>query len=325
MIIIGVDVSKLTLDLHLRPVDQSFCIANEVKGFKEFLKALDQYLAAGVELLVVMEYTGQYSRKFETFLTSKSVKYCKIPALQIKRSVGIVRGKTDKIDARRISEYAWLRRETLKPDQPETANVLRLKDLLSLRSKLVRDRVGFKNRIKEIKSTQSKNDPFILKMHQRYIDQLKRDIDAIEEQMKAVICSDELLKKNYELITSIKGVGLIVAAYMLAQTNNFTKFKDARKFNCYAGLAPFKHESGTSIKGRSRISHLANKAAKTILNMAACSEIRYNEELKNYYERRIEEGKRKMSCLNIIRAKIVARMFAVVKRQTPYELEVKAA
>lgn len=325
MIIIGVDISKETLDLHLRPVDQSFCIANGVKGFKEFLKALDQYLAAGVEILVVMEHTGQYSRKFEQFLTSKSIRYCKIPALQIKRSVGIVRGKTDKIDSRRISEYAWLRRETLKADQPESANVLRLKDLLSLRSKLVRDRVGFKNRIKEIKSTQSKNDPFLLKMHQRYIDQLQKDIEAIEEQLKAVICSDELLKKNYELITSIKGVGLIVAAYMLAQTNNFAKFKDARKFNCYAGLAPFKHESGTSIKGRSRISHLANKAAKTILNMAACSAVRYNEELKNYYQRRIEEGKRKMSCLNIIRAKIVARMFAVVKRQTPYELEAKAA
>ena len=100
---------------------------------------------------------------------------------------------------------------------------------------------------------------------------------------------------------------------------NFERFGNARKFNCYAGLAPFKHESGSSIKGRSRVSHLANKEAKALLNLAASCAIRCDQELKHYYQKRVSEGKRKMSCLNIIRSKLVARMFAVIKRQTPYQ------
>jgi len=103
-------------------------------------------------------------------------------------------------------------------------------------------------------------------------------------------------------------------------TNNFKRFSNARQFNCYSGLAPFKHQSGTSINGRAHVSHLANKEAKTLLNLGASVAIRFNPEMKEYYQKRVAEGKRKMSCLNIIRSKIVARMFAVVKRQTPYQI-----
>ena len=106
---------------------------------------------------------------------------------------------------------------------------------------------------------------------------------------------------------------------MISYTENFTRFSNARKFNCYAGLAPFAHQSGSSIKGKARVSRLANKEAKTLLNLAASSAIRFNTEMRAYYQRRVQEGKRKMSCLNIIRSKMVARMFAVIKRQTPYQ------
>ena len=197
-------------------------------------------------------------------------------------------------------------------------DITRLKDLWSQRSKLVRDRTGYINRLKEMKATETKVDPYLAKLQRKYIELFTQDILELEEKIKAVIRSNIELQKNFDLICSIKGVGLIVATYMLTSTNNFKKFENARKFNCYAGLAPFKYESGTSIKGRSRVSHLANKDAKALLNLAASSAIRYNEELKNYYQKRVSEGKRKMSCLNIIRSKIVARMFAVVRRQSPY-------
>jgi transposase len=101
--------------------------------------------------------------------------------------------------------------------------------------------------------------------------------------------------------------------------------KNARKFNCYAGIAPFKVESGSSISLRARISHLANKEIKCLLNLGAASAARFDPELKEYYQRRISEGKRKMSCLNIIRSKLVSRMFAVVARQSPYQQRLTAA
>ncbi|RYE55892.1 MAG: IS110 family transposase [Sphingobacteriales bacterium] len=319
MIVIGADISKATIDLYSKPLGSSTVFENTVKGFKAWLHELKKVSTPDTDLLVVMEHTGRYSRKFENFLSSNKIGYCKVPALQIKRSMGLVRGKSDKIDAKRIAEYAWMRRDILIADQQVCPDITTLKDLWSLRSKLVRDRSGYMNRLKEMKATELKADPFTENIHKNYIKQFTQDILQVEEKIKATINSNTELQKNFELICSIKGVGLIVATYMLVTTNNFEKFDNARKFNCYAGIAPFKYESGTSIKGRSRVSHLANKAAKTLLNMSACIAIRYNPELKNYYQKRVAEGKRKMSCLNIIRSKIVARMFAVVRRQSPYE------
>lgn len=316
IIIVGADISKATIDLYIKPFENSMCIENNPKGFRKWVKELKQSTNSAV--LVVMEHTGRYSRKFESFLTSQFVDYCKLPALQIKRSMGMQRGKNDKIDAERIAEYGWLRREILNADAPPQRDIIQLKDLWSLRAKLVRDRTGFMNRLKEMKSTEIKMDKYLVQMHQKYIDRFTQDIHQIEEKIKQIIAANKDLQKTYELICSIKGVGLIVATYMITSTNNSTKFDNARKFNCYAGIAPFKYESGSSIRRRSRISHLANKDAKALLNLAASSAIRSNGELKKYYQKRVAEGKRKMSCLNIIRSKIVARMFAVVKRQSPY-------
>jgi len=319
-LIAGVDVSKSTLDIFIKPIGLSLKIANSPNGFKEWIQELKQFVDAGFDLLVIMEHTGQYSCRFESFLRSRSIGYCKIPALQIKRSQGMVRGKNDKIDAERIADYGWMRRDILVADQPLLENITELRSLLSLRVKLVRDRSGYICRLKEMKSsgTCTASD-YLGRTQQQIIDVFTRKILQVEDKIKLLIRSNASIQKTAELLRSIKGVGWIVAAYMIGCTANFKRFGNARKFNCYAGLAPFKHESGSSIKGRARLSHLANKEAKTLLNLAASCSIRCDREMKTYYQKRVAEGKRKMSCLNIIRSKLVARMFAVVKRQTPYQ------
>ena len=317
MVIVGVDVSKATLDISLMPAGTCLQIENKVNAFRKWYRSLIAE-AKDNSVLVVMEHTGRYSTLFETFLRSKEMAYCKIPALQIKRSIGIIRGKADKIDARRIAEYGWLRREVLIADTPLSNEIVRLRELLSLRSKIVRDRSGYINRLKEIKSTGPVHKD-LEKMQGQIIDTLTRHIKSIEAKIKQELKSTTAIYSNYCLLTSITGIGFVVAVHMICSTGNFTRFTKARKFNCYAGIAPFPHESGTSIKARSRISHLANKEIKTLLNLSACSAIRCDAELKEYYQRRLKEGKRKMSCVNIIRAKLVARIFAVIQRQTPYQ------
>ena len=105
---------------------------------------------------------------------------------------------------------------------------------------------------------------------------------------------------------------------MIAYTHNFTKFENARKFCCYCGIAPFENSSGTSLKGRTKVNHLANKMIKALLNMGALSAIRNYPEFKSYYNQRVETGHNKMSTVNIIRNKIVFRAFSVIKRGSPY-------
>lgn len=316
-LIVGVDVSKKTLDLFFKPCDVFIQIQNAAGGFKEFAKQLKS-LGAG-DVLVVMEHTGLYSFEFEKFLTLKGISYCKVPALQIKRSLGVVRGKNDKIDSRRIAEFGWLRREVLHPDLPIEENIRQLRSLVSLRRKIVKDKAGYVCRRKEmLESKAHKASCLEIKIQKQIIQALKAQILELDNAIVALIRSSDELSKNYDLLQTIKGVGPVVATYMICCTGNFQRFTDPRKFNCYAGLAPFKYESGTSIRGKSRVSHLANKEAKALLDRAASTALQYDPELKKYYERRVAEGMRKRCCINIIRSKIVTRIFAVVKRQTPF-------
>jgi transposase len=316
-LIIGIDVSKRTLDMHIKPVGATLQITNDLAGFM----VLKKQVTPGSEVLVVMEHTGLYSRKLELFLHSHRIAFCKVPALEIKRSLGVVRGKNDRIDASRIAEYAWLRRDQLIPTLIIPEDMEQLNHLLSMRAKLVKDRSGYLSRLKELKSSTSGSvERLLLKSHRTVIEMLTKQIGVMESGILTVIQGNEEYQKTFLLLTSMKGVGKIVAAKMIAATNNFTKFSNARKFNCYAGLAPFKHESGTSIRGRARVSHLANKDIKTMLNLSAFCAVRFDAELKQYYQKRVAEGKPKMACINIIRSKIVARMFAIIKRQQPYQL-----
>jgi transposase len=318
-LVVGVDVSKTTLDFCFKPSGSRLTQPNNLTGFRLWMKELKGLVNDVTIVMIVMEHTGRYSRRFESFLKKKGIDYCKVPALEIKRSIGMTRGKNDQVDAQRIAEYGWLRRENLQADKPCEAGVQRLRELLSVRAKFVSHRSGYICRLKEMRSAEDfdKKDPVIV-MQQKLIATLSANIKAIEKQIQELINSLPDIQQTAQLLKSIKGIGHIIAAYMIACTNNFRRFSNARKFNCYAGLAPFKRESGTSIRGRAHVSHLANKEAKTLLNLAATCAIRFDKELKTYYQKRVSEGMKKMSCINIIRSKIVARMFAVVKRQTPY-------
>jgi transposase len=138
--------------------------------------------------------------------------------------------------------------------------------------------------------------------------------------MLAEIAGDESLQENFTLITSIKGVALINTVAILIATQNFSRFENARQFACYAGIAPFGKQSGTSIKGKPKVSRLANKKLKVLLTQAAKSAIRHDENLRLYYERKLSEGKEKWLILNNVKNKIVHRVFSIVKNRLPYSV-----
>jgi len=150
------------------------------------------------------------------------------------------------------------------------------------------------------------------------IKELTRQIDKVEDDLDNIIMKDDYLKKLYELITSIRGVGPQTAMFMITFTDGFTRFENWRKFASYCGTAPFPNSSGISIRGRTKVSNLANKKIKSLLDLCAKSAIQSNQEMKKYYQRRIDEGKSKMRTTNIIRNKLLSRIFAVVKRETAY-------
>jgi transposase len=150
--IIGVDVSKEKLDVHCHSHYESLIISNDQKGFLKLLKWISTHVSKDFSsVMVVMEYTGVYTYRFEKFLYEHRIDYTKRSALDIKRSAGIKRGKTDKADCRMISRYGWQRREELQVMKPLSESERNLQQLMAYRDKLVSDKASYQVRIKELK------------------------------------------------------------------------------------------------------------------------------------------------------------------------------
>jgi len=278
------------------------------------------------EILIAMEHTGLYSLPLSVFLMENNYRFVLISGLEIKRSLGIQRGKDDVIDAKRIAEYAYQKKDKIKPTQLPVKNILQIRRLLSLRERLVKQRAGYlmDKGENEIFLNQDENK-ILFEVIEQSIEYLNFQMDKVEKELYTIVKSDELMKNQFELITSIKGVGKLTALFMIAFTHCFTSFDNWRQFASYAGTAPFPYRSGTSIKGKNKVSNLANKRLKTLLNMCARSAIVCNPEMKIYFQNRKAKGENGMSAINIIRNKLLSRIFAVIKRGTPYVNTLKYA
>ena len=273
------------------------------------------------------ENTGNYSLKLAIFLSDKSIDYVEENPLLIKRSVGIVRGKTDKLDLFMIARYAWLHREELVVSTVRDTELQELGRLLAFRDQLVRDRTGMINSFKELKSLlKSPSTDTCCKSIKCSTAYITKQILVLENRMKDLMKSEISLDKNFSLLNTIKGVGLVLGCQLLYHTSNFKRFENWRQFSSYCGTAPFEYSSGTSIKRRNRCHHIGDRKMKTLLTLASVSAIQCDSELKLYYKKKVAEGKPKMVALNNVRNKLLARVFAVIKRGTPYvELQQFAA
>lgn len=321
---IGIDISQKTIDVAL--VEQSNVqqfqekkFENSLKGFDHMHTWLTRKKISMNDVLFCMEHTGTYGLLLFAWLTEKGFDFNVEPGLQIKRSIGIARGKNDKVDARRIAIYALEHKYTMKPYVLPAENLIKIKQLLTYRDQLIRTRTSFKLSLKNHSQYQQiSKQEFVTEDIDHMIEDFDKKVDFIEKQVHQIINSDTQLKKNFQLSQTVKGIGFVIAAYMLVTTNNYTSFTDGRKYACYAGMAPFEHSSGTSINGKTMVSHLAHKKLKSLFSNGANSAYKWDPEIRNYYLRKKKEGKDHKLIINSIGCKLVNRVFAVIKRQTPY-------
>lgn len=317
---IGIDVSKLTIDACIHSSQDVNVFENNSKGYKKLIKWIEKNSSFNLKnTIVVFEHTGLYSYNLSVFCEDNKLSFVALPGLEIKQSMGMVRGKTDEVDARRIALYGYRRRDELTPSKLQCKQLTKIKRLLTLREQLVKQRAALKTSLKETSSVfKVKTNQLLFQIQKRVINTLSKEINKIEVELKTIIEGNEELNHQYKLLVSVKGIGDQMAYNLIVYTDGFNKFNNARKFAAYCGIAPFPHSSGTSINKKNRVSHLANKKLKSLLNMCAVSAIQHSPEMKLYFQKRINEGKNKMCVINIIRNKLVHRAFAVIKRGTPY-------
>lgn len=317
-IFIGIDVSSSHLDVfvHDDQIKQSHVVDNTSKAVARFFKQFDPEIT-----YVAMENTGRYNWPVYEALASFPGHVYVISPLHLKKSMGLVRGKNDKIDAMRITSFIEKNYTTIPQWKPLPDAIKKIKILLSERNL----RIAQKKQIDQqtasyalLKSTGL--DKSLKKLNQQLIKNLQSQIDILEREIQSIIQADKTLAQQAQLVGSIPGVGKVLTWMLLSATEGFQKITEPRKFACYCGVVPFEHQSGTSIRGRTRVSMFADKKLKSVLHMAAMRAVRLKNDLQIYYQRKVKEGKNKMSVLNAIRNKIIHRVFAVIKQQIPYQL-----
>ena len=317
----GVDISKKTVDITYICGDQIIHrqFSNDPDGMEELMQWLRELNITLEQTLFCMEATGLYCFALTAFLGANKIDTWIEHAAQIKRASSLDRGKNDKIDSKRIAVYATKNIDRLRLWKPMNATLEKIKHLASLRARLVDTK---KKLITPIGEFESVGDTAMAKLLTQTIKSsltaIDKDLKNLERKIIEIVNEDENLKQLFKLVTSVVGIGFVTAINLLVYTNGFTVLKDTRKLACYCGVAPFEYSSGSSIRGKTKVHFMANKKLKSNLHMASLSAVKLDADLKAYYERKVAEGKNKMSVLNAVKNKLLARVVAVVNKQQEY-------
>jgi transposase len=283
-----------------------------------------RHLIKGVALDEVMfccETTGGYDRCLCDYLFAKGLDIWRESSLQIKKSCGLRKGKDDKTDSLIIAEYAMRHMDKAVYYVSPSETVRELKALLLYRRKLEQEKTSKKVRVSELKATaaKSKSISFILRDAQKNIRILEKSIKDCEKQILALYDSDEELKKSYDHLTSIRGIGIVNASAMIAYTNNFKNITTSRKLSSYYGIAPFREQSGTSVNKKAMVKCYSNSMLRAYLTQAAENTIREHGIYHDYYRRLSERGKCHGIALNNVKNKLLHLSLSLIANDMDYE------
>lgn len=325
-IFVGIDISKLWFDAALiKAANPSQIIHQRFVQKKEGFKNLQEWLLMhevnlGDETLFCMENTGLYNTGLVNYLVkSKAQLWVEMP-LRIKKAGGFERGSDDKTAAIKIAWYAMRYQDHVKLWQPADSNMETIKNLIVQRDRIINVITQLTVPVKELKDCGCETEAKQMeKMQKPALSALQKTKASIEALIKKTVQKDEQIHKKVILVQSIKGIGPVTAVALLVYTKSFDKFDNAKQLACYCGVVPFKKESGTSVRYKATVSPFANKKLKKLLHLCALSAIKNDRELRLYFERKVTEGKNKMSVINAVRNKLVHRVYAVLRDERMFE------
>lgn len=320
-IYVGIDVSKNWIDICVTRDGKATShqqFVNKKSDFTAMVKWLKTFCKDQQAWLICMEHTGVYAQPLWYFLTEKKITYCVVAGSQITSGLQIKRGKSDKIDAADIARFTLRYQDELKPHQIPAQLLARLKMLFAYRERLVKAKVLISVPAREAKEFASNQSKEMRKDSSSLVQVIEARIKRVESMMLGLIESDEETKKCYKLIVSVPGFGLVTASYLLIITQCFTTLLGSRKLSNFGGMAPHPHKSGSSVKGKTRVSNVADKKLKTLLSRGAQSLIQHNEQTKIYMKRMLDRGKDENLVRNNIKNKMLHTVCAVLKRKTPF-------
>ena len=330
-IFIGIDFSKEKFDATVikaegveeRAERRHEVFDNKVSGFRRLIKWVKSVANEHDTSLWLFcgENTGGYSKALCNYLYGSGYDMWLENALSIKRSSALQRTKSDKADSGVIAEYAMRNYDQMRLYKPLGKNLERLREVFLYRHNLVKLKASMATRKGEKKLTQEKSDisRFMAQSSKHLISEFKKKIAECDMRIEKIISEDEELRRNFEIITSVPGVGTQNAVCLIVYTDNFCRFDyNSRKIACYYGVAPFGRQSGTTVNTPPHVSSFANKLIKALLSQAALASINFCPQLSTYYSRLIQSGKKSPVALNNLKNKLLHIITAMVRKGERY-------
>lgn len=311
---LGIDVSKDVLDVYDYQGNW-YQFKNEESGFKELLLITSDLTHC------IMEATGYYHVRLSYFLIEKGVLVSVENPLKVKRFIqmNLSKVKTDKSDAKHLYAYGVSQSPSLwKGESREQQECLQIVRLLGVYTK---QSTQLKNKLhgESVLGTPSK---LVVASLKRQLKNIQKEIVKLEDLLL------ENVKKSYQeevtLLKSIPGIGGKTALMLLVFTDGFNRFTSANELCSYAGITPMIRESGSSIKGRPRISKMGNPKLRNLLFMCSFNACKYNKACRELYDRIVAKGKSKKLALIAVCNKLLKQAFAIVKSGLPYDANYKS-
>ena len=305
----GIDISKDVFDCY-GSLQGHLQFKNDEQGFKKFRKILCK------DSLVVMEATGYYHYRLAQYLYKHQVVVSVVNPLSIKRFIQmkLAKVKTDKSDSKAICEYGLSQNvplyNALTDIQSECLQLFRWMD------SLLKKRTATKNKIhgEKVLGVPSK---WVYQSLNRTLKHLDKELKGIEQKLLSLVKQDQ--EQQLTLLRSIPGIGLKTSLFLIVVTDGFTKFENASQLCSYVGITPTIRESGSSVRGRSRISKVGNRKLRNLLFLCAFSAYKHNKGCRELFERITSKGKSKKLALIAVSNKLLKQAFAIAKSGIPYD------
>jgi len=307
--IYGIDISKKVFDVYSQSLGY-LQFANDEKGFRSLSNKLS------LKSLVVMEATGYYHYRLAQYLYKKGIAVSVVNPLSVKRFIQmkLTKVKTDKSDAKAICEYGQMNQvplyNALTDLQAECLQLFRLLDVY------LKQRTATKNKLKGEESL-NKPSKVVYSSLKRNEKHLNKEIDLIEARLLDLVKQEQ--QGQLTLLKSIPGMGVKTALFLIVLTDGFNKFDNASQLCSYVGITPTIRQSGSSIRGRSRISKVGNKKLRNLLFLCAFSACKHNKACRELYQRIVAKGKSKKLALIAVANKLLKQAFAIAKSELPYD------
>lgn len=312
---IGIDLANLTfvasIFIHQSNDYITKSFNNNEDGFKDFFKWMKNSKVTTCNSVIVMESTGVYSEKLCHFLYEKNFNICVENALKVKRAFGISQRKNDIIDSKRIAEYAFRFYDKLIFWKPTEDLIEQVKSLLTLREFLRTETTSHMASLKTLKKKQVQSK-FAIDTHQSVINDFKRKIKAIEEEINSLVSKDLNILHKVHCIKSIPGIGFLIAVNLMVITNGFKEYIDYNTMASYIGIAPVEQTSGTSVNKKIK-KKFGHSRLKRLFYLCSMNMVRHKLIFSDYYQRKVNEGKKKLLILNNIANKMLRIICGVIK------------